>query len=56
MPSRVGLYLFLSALALAAGMNTVAAQVAPGQLTITPDSGPRGNDDHGEGHGLLSAS
>ncbi len=42
MRNRVGLYLLLSALALAAGMATVAAQVAPGQLTITPDSGPPG--------------
>ncbi len=42
MRSRVGLYLFFAALALAAGMNTVAAQVAPGQLTLTPDSGPPG--------------
>lgn len=34
--------MLLSALALAAGVNTVAAQVAPGQLTITPGSGPPG--------------
>ncbi len=42
MRSRVGLCVVLSALALTAGINTVAAQVAPGQLTITPGSGPPG--------------
>ncbi len=43
MRRRVGMPLFfVAALALAAGMSAVAAQSAPGQLTISPDSGPPG--------------
>ncbi len=51
MRRKVRLYLLLSVFTLVAGISGVAAQSAPGQLTISPASGPPGTTITAEGTG-----